>query len=83
MSNVIEKVNSCLATKMEDFRRGNCTIEQCLTDMSVVIMSNMRLPEIENALYMSLGVEGVAGLIANSFQNQDIQQAAITKEDCK
>ena len=82
MSNSVEKVNSYLQIKLGDFRNGGITQEQCLTDFAVILMSNMRLPEIENALYMSLGVEGVAELISKRFQDKELNNVAtMAKED--
>ncbi len=64
--NTVHKVRSELRNRLDHWPDGT-TIDQVMTDCAVIVLSNMRQQEIQAALLMSLGHDGVAQIIANQF----------------
>lgn len=64
MSTIVEKIGRDLNLRVQQFPEDGSTIEQTMTDLAVIILSNMRPHEVDAALFMSLGHEGVAELLA-------------------
>ena len=67
MSTIIDKVSRCLKHRLELYPKDGSTIEQAMTDCAVIVLSNMRPEEIDTALFMSLGVDGVTDLITQQL----------------
>ncbi len=63
--NITNKVIRDLNKRFEQSKSDGSTIEQTMTDLAVIVLSNMRPHEVDAALYMSLGHEGVAELLAS------------------
>ena len=63
MSTIVHKVQKLLEQRLKDGQDDNSTIDQLMTDLAVIILSNMRPHEIDAALYMALGQEGVSELL--------------------
>ena len=72
MTTVIEKVKGLIDIRLGSFKEDHSTIEQAMVDCAVILMSHMRPDEIENALYMSLGHDGVAALIESRIQDMKL-----------
>ena len=64
--NTVHKMKSMLHARLDGWPDGT-TIDQVMTDCAVIILSNMRPQEIQAALLMSLGHDGVAQIIAEQF----------------
>ena len=63
--NIVHKVEVMLTERLRQFPNDGTTIEQVMTDLAVIVLSNMRPCEVDTALFMSLGREGVADLLAS------------------
>jgi hypothetical protein len=64
--NTVHKVRNELHNRLDNWPDGT-TIDQAMTDCAVIVLSNMRPQEIQAALLMSLGHDGVAQIIAQQF----------------
>lgn len=62
--NVTHKAFQDLSNRFELSKVDGSSIEQVMTDFAVIVLSNMRPCEVDAALYMSMGHEGVAQLLA-------------------
>ena len=69
MTTVIDKVKNLIDIRLGSFKEDHSTIDQAMVDCAVILMSHMRPDEIENALYMSLGHEGVADLVRSRIND--------------
>jgi hypothetical protein len=67
MSSIVDKVGRCLLERLALHPKDGSTIEQAMTDCAVIVLSNMRAEEIDSALFMSLGVDGVTDLITKQL----------------
>tara|TARA_Y100000004_G_scaffold197184_1_gene270265 strand:- start:300 stop:521 length:222 start_codon:yes stop_codon:yes gene_type:complete len=65
MSTVVHKVEADLKQRLKQSYTDGSSIDQVLTDLAVIVLSNMRPHEVDAALYMSLGHQGVADLLAS------------------
>ena len=70
MSTIVQKVQMALEQRLKDGESDNSSIDQVMTDLAVIILSNMRPHEIDAALFMALGQEGVARLVALQRETQ-------------
>ncbi len=64
--NTVHKVRTELRNRLNDWPDGT-TIDQVMTDCAVIVLSNMRQQEIQAALLMSLGHDGVAQITAQQL----------------
>lgn len=62
--NVTHKAFQDLNNRFALSKTDGSSIEQVMTDFAVIVLSNMRPCEIDAALFMSLGHEGVSQLLA-------------------
>ena len=65
MSNIVNKVETDLKARLHQSRTDGSSIDQVLTDLAVIVLSNMRPHEVDAALFMSLGHQGVADLLSS------------------
>ncbi|QDP47785.1 MAG: hypothetical protein Unbinned3138contig1001_4 [Prokaryotic dsDNA virus sp.] len=65
VSNTAHKIRDMVTQRVAEWPRDGTSQGQVVTDCAVYILSNMRPVEIDNALFMSLGHDGVAELIAS------------------
>ena len=63
--NITHKVGRDLNNRLDQAKTDGSSIEQVMTDLAVIVLSNMRPCEVDAALFMSLGHEGVAELLAS------------------
>lgn len=79
--NVTHKSFQDLSNRFELSKVDGSSIEQVMTDFAVIVLSNMRPCEIDAALFMSLGHEGVSRLIAARAVGNDPDQKEDDHED--
>lgn len=65
MGSVVTKVDVLLRKRLDAYPRDGSSTDQLLVDLAVIILSNMRPCEVDTALFMSLGHDGVAALLAS------------------
>ncbi len=65
MSNTVHRIQSMVNRRTSEWPQDGSSQSQCVIDCAVYVLSNMRPVEIDNALFMSLGHDGVAELIAS------------------
>jgi hypothetical protein len=65
MGSMATKVGSLLRKRLDSYPSDGSTTDQLMVDLAVIVLSNMRSCEVDTALFMSLGYEGVAELLAS------------------
>lgn len=65
MGSIVSKVDILLRSRLQEYPGDGSTTDQLLVDLAVIILSNMRSCEVDTALFMSLGHDGVAELLAS------------------
>ena len=64
--NIVNKTEALLVQRFQSHPSDGSTIDQVMTDLAVIVLSNMRPAEIEQALVFSIGHEGVSKLFGGS-----------------
>lgn len=65
MGSIVSKVDVLLRKRLDAYPGDGSSTDQLLVDLAVIILSNMRPCEVDTALFMSLGHDGVAELLAS------------------
>lgn len=63
--NIVAKVEVMLKERLDQHPADGSSIEQVMTDLAIIVLSNMRPCEVDTALFMSLGHDGVTELRAS------------------
>jgi len=69
MSNTAYKIRDTIVKRIDSWPKDGTSQSQVITDCAVSILSMMNKAEIDNALFMSLGHEGVAELISSRIKS--------------
>lgn len=64
--NIVHKTEAMLVQRLQTHPSDGSGIDQVMTDLAVIILSNMRPAEIEQALVFSIGHDGVSKLFGGS-----------------
>ena len=64
MPNTASRVKESLESRFSKHPEDGSSIEQLMTDCAVIVLSNMSFREIDSALFMSLGADGVSKLVS-------------------
>lgn len=76
MSKALNQIRNTVMDAGTQFHSGNISSQQAVSDIAVTVMSYMTRIEIENALYMAIGAEGVGDLVSSTLSDlQAVQQS--------
>lgn len=70
--NIVHKTEAALTQRLIRHPGDGSTIDQVMTDLAVIVISNMRMSEIETAIVFSLGAEGASELAKNLLGGSNV-----------
>ena len=70
--NIIHKTEAELTKRLIRHPGDGSTIDQVMTDLAVIVISNMRPSEIETAIIFSLGADGASELAHNLLGGSNV-----------